>query len=121
MRGILRVIRPRAIAPAVIAAWEQAGAVFGWTSVGPQGDWQFDREAPPAGALPAFQLSRFPAGKVRALAPPEVPFGLWFGRGVQDADLPEIAREHLVGGQPVERLRYRPGKPGPNVIDRAKA
>ena len=31
-------------------------------------------------------------------------------------DLPEIVQSHLVGGKPVERLRYRPGKPGPNVI-----
>jgi hypothetical protein len=34
---------------------------------------------------------RFPAGKVRALPPPEVPFGLWLGRGVTDADLKELA------------------------------
>jgi (2Fe-2S) ferredoxin len=48
------------------------------------------------------------------------PEDVWYA-GVQEADLPEIARAHLVGGQPVERLRYRPDKPGPNVIDRAKA
>ena len=55
-------VRP---APAVIAAWEQAGAVFGWTSVDPQGDWRFDNDEPPAGALPAFRLRWLPAGGLR--------------------------------------------------------
>ena len=31
----------------------------------------------------------------------------------------EIFREHLLGGTPVERLRYRPAKPGANKIVRA--
>jgi (2Fe-2S) ferredoxin len=33
------------------------------------------------------------------------PEGVWYG-GVAVEDAPEIVREHLVGGQSVERLRY---------------
>src|SRR5262245_54625575 len=86
-------VRP---APAVIVAWEQAGAVFGWTSIGPQGDWRFDQDEPSAGALPAFRLSRFPAANVQSLPRPGVPFGLWLGRGVKDADLKVLAGLHQV-------------------------
>jgi (2Fe-2S) ferredoxin len=32
------------------------------------------------------------------------PEGVWY-RGVTPADVPEIVEKHLVGGQPVERLR----------------
>ena len=77
--------------PAVIAAWKQAGAVFGWTSIGPEGDWRFDQDEPPITALPAFRFSRFPAAKVQSLPPPGVPFGLWLGRSVKDADLKPLA------------------------------
>lgn len=34
------------------------------------------------------------------------PEGVWYGR-VTAADVPEIVERHLVGGQPVERLRLR--------------
>ncbi len=43
------------------------------------------------------------------------PEDVWYA-GVKAEDLPEIVQSHLVGGKPVERLRYRPEKPGPNVI-----
>jgi (2Fe-2S) ferredoxin len=43
------------------------------------------------------------------------PEDVWYA-GVRVEDLPEIVQSHLVGGKPVERLRYQPGKPGPNVI-----
>jgi (2Fe-2S) ferredoxin len=43
------------------------------------------------------------------------PEDVWYA-GVRMEDLPEIVQSHLVGGNPVERLRYQPGKPGPNVI-----
>lgn len=46
------------------------------------------------------------------------PEDVWYA-GVTAADLPELFRAHLLGGTPVERLRYRPGKPGPNVVARA--
>ena len=41
------------------------------------------------------------------------PEGVWYGR-VTPADVPEIVERHLVGGEPVERLRIRefPGKAG---------
>ena len=34
------------------------------------------------------------------------PEGVWYG-GVTVADVPEIVERHLVGGEPVERLRLR--------------
>src|SRR5262245_31412939 len=46
------------------------------------------------------------------------PENVWYA-GVQAADVPEIVRSHLLGGSPVERLLYRPGKPGPNVVAKA--
>ena len=44
------------------------------------------------------------------------PENVWYA-GVQQADLEEILTSHLVGGAPVERLRYDPGVPGANKID----
>jgi len=32
--------------------------------------------------------------------------------GVQESDLEEILTSHILGGRPVERLRYRPALPG---------
>ena len=43
------------------------------------------------------------------------PENVWYA-GVAASDLDEIVRSHLLGGRPVERLRYRPGKPGSNVV-----
>lgn len=34
------------------------------------------------------------------------PDGVWYG-GVTPEDVPEIVEKHLIGGQPVERLRLR--------------
>ena len=43
------------------------------------------------------------------------PEDVWYAAvGVED--LSEIVQSHLIGGKPVERLRYRPGQPGPNVV-----
>jgi (2Fe-2S) ferredoxin len=43
------------------------------------------------------------------------PENIWYCNvGVDDAE--EIFREHLVGGRPVERLLYRPARPGPNKL-----
>jgi nitrite reductase/ring-hydroxylating ferredoxin subunit/(2Fe-2S) ferredoxin len=47
------------------------------------------------------------------------PENVWYA-GVQESDLDEILTSHIIGGQPVERLRYDPGVPGPNKIDVAK-
>jgi nitrite reductase/ring-hydroxylating ferredoxin subunit/(2Fe-2S) ferredoxin len=44
------------------------------------------------------------------------PEDVWYA-GVQESDLPEILNSHIIGGVPVERLRYNPGKPGANKID----
>ncbi|HZS32373.1 MAG TPA: (2Fe-2S) ferredoxin domain-containing protein [Methylomirabilota bacterium] len=46
------------------------------------------------------------------------PEDVWYA-GVRPEDVPEIVSSHLLGGKPVERLRYRPGKPGPNVVGKA--
>ncbi len=35
------------------------------------------------------------------------PEGVWYA-GVKPEDVPEIVEQHLAGGRPVERLRYRP-------------
>jgi (2Fe-2S) ferredoxin len=47
------------------------------------------------------------------------PEDVWYA-GVQDGDLDEIVRSHLVEGRPVERLRYLPARPGPNVLAKAR-
>ncbi len=44
------------------------------------------------------------------------PEGIWYW-GVQPADVDEIVREHLIGGRPVARLRYR-NTPGKNKLPR---
>lgn len=46
------------------------------------------------------------------------PEDVWYA-GVRPEDVQEIVEAHLIAGQPVERLRYRPGKPGPNVVARS--
>ena len=48
------------------------------------------------------------------------PDDVWYA-GVQESDLKEILDSHIIGGAPVERLRYNPGKPGANKIDVAPA
>ena len=47
------------------------------------------------------------------------PDDVWYA-GVQEADLEEIFTSHIVGGRPVERLRYDPGEPGANKTDVAE-
>jgi nitrite reductase/ring-hydroxylating ferredoxin subunit/(2Fe-2S) ferredoxin len=44
------------------------------------------------------------------------PEDVWYA-GVQASDLEEILTSHIIGGAPVERLRYAPGVPGANKID----
>jgi nitrite reductase/ring-hydroxylating ferredoxin subunit/(2Fe-2S) ferredoxin len=44
------------------------------------------------------------------------PEDVWYA-GVQESDLGEILAAHIIGGAPVERLRYAPGKPGANKKD----
>jgi (2Fe-2S) ferredoxin len=41
------------------------------------------------------------------------PENVWYA-GVQASDLEEIFRSHIVGGTPVDRLRYDPGVKGAN-------
>jgi len=43
------------------------------------------------------------------------PENVWYA-GVRAEDVQEIVQSHLIGGKPVERLLYRPGKSGPNVV-----
>ena len=95
-----QAVRPTA---GVIADWEEAGAVFGWLSIDLSGDWRFDEGEPAAWPAfrdmgfgprepavrpwPVFRFNKLPAGKVERLTLPHVPFGLWLGRSVKDADL----------------------------------
>jgi len=41
------------------------------------------------------------------------PDDVWYA-GVQASDLQEILESHILGGKPVERLRYEPGVKGAN-------
>lgn len=45
------------------------------------------------------------------------PEGVWYA-AVSPADAREIVDRHLVNGEPVERLRFRPGSIGPHKLDR---
>ena len=47
------------------------------------------------------------------------PDNIWYA-GVQEADLDEIVQSHILGGTPVERLRYEPGVKGANKKKDAK-
>ena len=47
------------------------------------------------------------------------PDDVWYC-GVQEADLPDIFESHIVGGKPVDRLRYDPGVKGANKKKDAK-
>src|SRR5438309_8853053 len=44
------------------------------------------------------------------------PENVWYA-GVKESDLEEIVTSHIVGGRPVERLRYEPGVKGSNKIE----
>jgi len=44
------------------------------------------------------------------------PDDVWYA-GVQESDLQDILTSHIIGGMPVERLRYAPGVSGPNKIE----
>jgi nitrite reductase/ring-hydroxylating ferredoxin subunit/(2Fe-2S) ferredoxin len=47
------------------------------------------------------------------------PENVWYA-GVQESDLKEILASHIIGGQPVERLRYQPGTAGANKKSEAE-
>ena len=46
------------------------------------------------------------------------PENVWYS-GVQESDLTDILESHILGGQPVKRLVYDPGVPGPNKVKTA--
>lgn len=41
------------------------------------------------------------------------PDNVWYA-GVKPEDVPEIVKAHVIGGRPVERLRYHAARPGSN-------
>jgi (2Fe-2S) ferredoxin len=47
------------------------------------------------------------------------PENVWYA-GVQQSDLDDIVRSHILGGKPVERLVYAPGVKGANKKKDAK-
>jgi hypothetical protein len=63
--------------PKVIAAWEKAGAEFGWMKAEKGGPPQFSPQRPAAGrAVPAFRIDPGKQVMLRDLPAPDVPFGL---------------------------------------------
>jgi hypothetical protein len=92
--------------PAVITAWEKAGAMFGWMEVdqlggvsfwhaGSQaadtrGDFYPYENVPNRSAIPAFQYNFPLSGSISRLPPPDVPFGLIFQAGSTIADVREL-------------------------------
>src|SRR5215213_10052064 len=44
------------------------------------------------------------------------PDNVWYA-GVRESDLEEILTSHILGGKPVERLRYEPSEKGANKIE----
>lgn len=48
------------------------------------------------------------------------PENVWYHK-LTLADVPELFEEHVKNGRPVERLRYRPAKLGPNKTPEVKA
>src|SRR2546423_12864344 len=84
---------PARPAPEVIAQWKEAGASVGWLSEEEgRRHWYTVFDRPPAGAIPAFQLTAFPTGKM-ALPAPEVPFGLSLKSArLSNTDMKELAR-----------------------------
>ena len=45
------------------------------------------------------------------------PEGVWYA-ALTPPDAEEIVDRHLLGGEPVERLRYEPPSPGPHKLER---
>jgi len=45
------------------------------------------------------------------------PEGVWYC-AISPADAPEIVERHLLAGEPVERLRFRPGTMGAHKLER---
>ena len=45
------------------------------------------------------------------------PEGVWYA-AVTPGDVGEIVERHLVGGEPVDRLRYDPDEPGAHKLER---
>lgn len=45
------------------------------------------------------------------------PEGTWYA-ALTPADVDEIVTQHLIGGEPVERLRYDPPEGGPHKLER---
>jgi internalin A len=73
--------------PAVIAAWENAGAEFGWLGSDDAGWWRFsaarvtDRES-----VPCFFLPAWPQAGVKTLPAPKVPFAVKIAPKLPAAD-----------------------------------
>jgi internalin A len=85
---------PAAPAPEVIAAWDKAGAEFGWIVLDPWGrqSWTLGIGMPLDASGPFFEVETYSTGRLKSLPPPNVPFGLRLsGRQVTDAAIGELA------------------------------
>ncbi len=81
-------------APEVIAAWEQAGAEFGFVSVNIWGElfWRSGKTKSVAGDTTVFHVTKFPIGHLATLPEPDAPYGLLLdGFDLTDEELMQLA------------------------------
>ena len=93
-RSMAKDARPAKPDPAVIAAWEKAGAEFGWMGVNESGFLTWRHSKPAADRIPAFSFpwaSQLRGTSLRGLPQPDVPFAMSC-RNVTDTVLKELAR-----------------------------
>ncbi len=68
------------LAPAVVTAWEQAGALVGWLAVSEYGEWRYLEDKPDdVDSLPVFLWPEYMPGAIAKLPSPGVPFALGLG------------------------------------------
>ena len=100
-----------------LRAWEEAGAVVGWSGLNPHGFLVFrPRHADVAGPIPAFRFSKPPVlDRLAALPAPDRPFGLRLDNSEWADD--DLLRLPAVGGGETTVLPYRLRAPFARLAD----